>query len=76
MEEIKELKLKEIRSHMIINWENDIETCEKIERSLEELLKIMQSLQIKEEEKVFMKNTLQTIEKCLQKKSEKVNFDC
>lgn len=33
-EEIKELKYKEIRSLMIIDWEHHIDNCEKIERSL------------------------------------------
>ena len=36
--EIKDIKLKEIRSLMIINWEKDIELCEKIENSLNEFL--------------------------------------
>lgn len=39
-DEIKELKFKEIRSLMVIDWENEIDTCEKIERSMEELVKI------------------------------------
>ena len=39
-ESIKELKFKEIRSLMIIDWENQIDNCEKIERSLQELMKI------------------------------------
>lgn len=62
MVEIKELKLKEIRSYMMSTWEHEIETCEKIERSLEELLKLFEGQTIKEEEKIFIKNTLQTVE--------------
>ena len=38
--EIKEIKFKELRSMMALNWENEIETCEKVERGVEEILKL------------------------------------
>lgn len=66
IDEIKELKLKEMRSLMIINWEHEIETCEKIERSIDELIAISP---LSSEEKAFASNTIKAIETCLQRKS-------
>eukprot|EP00347_Sterkiella_histriomuscorum_P015302 403357539 len=68
-EVVKDLKLKEIRALMNINWENNIEQCEKVERSLDEFLKMKASGVITNEEKVFARNTVQTIEQCTQRKS-------
>ena len=36
--EVKELKLKEIRAIMKINWHVDISTCELVEKTLAELV--------------------------------------
>ena len=37
---IKELKLKEIRSLMIIGWEHTIQNCEELEKPINELVKL------------------------------------
>jgi hypothetical protein len=38
---VKEVKFKELRSlQFAIGWETEIETCEKVERSMEELIKL------------------------------------
>jgi hypothetical protein len=37
-EEVKEIKLKEIRAIMNIGWENEIKTCENVEKALIELI--------------------------------------
>jgi tetratricopeptide (TPR) repeat protein len=65
MEVIKEYKLKEIRALMCIGWENEIDTCEKLENALNQLIAIYEGKPLPEEEKVFIKNTIISIEKCL-----------
>jgi hypothetical protein len=37
---LKDCKYREVRSLMVIGWENQIETCEKVERSIQELVKM------------------------------------
>lgn len=64
-EEVKELKLKEIRALMAIGWENEIDTCEKIERSLGEIMIIYKEVERSEAERVFASNTIKAVEECL-----------
>ena len=68
-EEIKDLKFKEIRSLMIIDWEHQIDNCEKIERSLQELMKIYSDngKEPNEDEKQYIQNTIAPIETALKR---------
>jgi ASC-1-like (ASCH) protein len=52
---------------MIINWEKEIETCERIERSLEEFLNIYKEhwTKVEETELQFVRITIKAIEECL-----------
>lgn len=52
IQEIKEIKLKEIRSQMKINWHVEIETMELVEKTLTELvLEVFSKCQATDEEK-------------------------
>ena len=53
--EIKDLKLKEINCVMGINWQNDIQTCEVVEKALVELTQdILPECEASQEEKQFI----------------------
>jgi len=66
IEEVKQLKMKELNCMMKINWNVDIETCELVERTLGELINDFFSKCLpSEEEKSFVRNTAMIIEKCL-----------
>lgn len=47
------------------------ETCEKVERSVEEIITIgkMPEGTLSSEEKVFLRNSLKAVEECLQRKA-------
>jgi hypothetical protein len=59
-EEIKELKLKEIRALMCIGWEIEIDTCKSLEGPLNELVNIYKYFEkeMPENERIFIKNTI------------------
>lgn len=68
--EIKEAKMKEISCLQKINWSVDIETCEKIEKSMKELVdEIFSKVPADTEEKQFVRNTIKTIEDTLKRES-------
>jgi hypothetical protein len=68
LEEIKECKLKEIRSLQKINWQVEIQTCETLERALIELVKIFEQSSASSEERAFVKTTAIAIQECLKRK--------
>jgi hypothetical protein len=69
IEEIKEIKMKEIRCLMKINWHVEIETMEIVERTLAELVKDIYSLSPpRAEEKQFVSITCKAIEDGLKRK--------
>jgi len=53
-EEVKAIKIKELNCMMKIKWENDIEICENVERTLGDLVTIFESSPASEEEKIFV----------------------
>ena len=62
METVKELKLKEIRGIMHINWQTDIATCELVEKTLGELIsEVYSTIKASEEEKDYIRTTALTI---------------
>lgn len=66
--EVKELKMKEIRAIMRINWHVEIETCELLEKTIGELCSdIFKICPGTTEEKQFVNNTIKTIEDCLKR---------
>lgn len=68
IDEVKELKFKEIRSLMKINWQVEIETCELVERTIGELVDdIFQKCTPSDEERQFVAVTAKTIADCLQR---------
>ena len=64
---VKDIKYKEIRSLMIIDWENQIDNCEKIEICLEELMKMFKDAgkELSADERTYILNTTQAIETAL-----------
>lgn len=70
IEEIKELKLKEVRCLMKINWHVEIETLELVESTLVELVNdIFSKCEASEEEKQFVRITSKAIEDGLKRES-------
>lgn len=67
-EEIKEIKFKELRTMMNINWEVDIDKCKAVEKALGELVgHVFENIAASEEEKQFVRNTAKTIAQTLQR---------
>ena len=68
--DIKEYKLKEIRSLMHINWQVELKQCELIERAIIELHQMFESgsCEASGEERAFIKTTAIAIEDCLKRK--------
>jgi len=59
---VKELKLKEIRSIMKINWSVEIEVCELLEKTLNELIvEVLPKCPATEEERQFITITAKAI---------------
>lgn len=70
IEEIKEIKLKELRAIMKINWEVEVETCELVEKTLGELVDdIFPKLEggPSDAHKIYVNNTAMVIAKTLQR---------
>lgn len=70
IEEIMELKLKELRALMKINWEVETELCENVEKALGELVdNIFPKLEggPTEAHKIYVTNTAMVIKKTLQR---------
>ena len=68
MSEIKELKMKELRAMMIINWKVDIDICKVVEKTLEDLVKnIFSKIDPTEEEKMYVRNTATVISDTLKR---------
>ena len=66
IEEVKQLKMKELNCMMKISWNVDIETCELVERTLGELINdFFSKCPPSEEEKSFVRNTAMIIEQTL-----------
>jgi hypothetical protein len=53
-EEVKAIKIKELNCMMKIKWENEIETCETVERALGDLVTIFEQSPATDEEKTFV----------------------
>ena len=67
---VKDIKMKEIRAIMGINWHVEIETCELVERTLIELVNdIFSNCPADDEEKQFVRNTSKTIAETLHRES-------
>ena len=70
IEEIKELKLKEIRAITRIGWEHDKQTCELVEKTLAELVDdIFSKIEggPSDGHKIYVNNTAAVIAKTLQR---------
>lgn len=64
------MKFKELRAlQFTIGWENEIETCEKVERCIEELMKIYVDAlrEVQEDERIYVNNTITAVETCLRR---------
>ena len=62
--------MKEISCLQKINWSVDIETCELIEKAMQELVdEIFSKMPANTEEKQFVRNTIKTIEGTLHRDS-------
>ena len=69
--EVKDIKMKEIRAIMKINWNVEVEACELVERTVIEMIRdIYSKSPATEEDKQFVRNTKKTIEETLHRKSE------
>ena len=66
--EVKECKLKEIRSLQIVDWQVRIEECEEMERALLDLVKLFEQAPATDEERAFVKTNAVAIEDCLKRK--------
>ena len=70
IEVVKELKLKEVRALLKINWQVEIAQCELVERTLCELVDdIFSKGQATEEERQFVRITSQAIADTLKRES-------
>ena len=70
-EEIKEIKFKELRTMMNINWHVDIQRCKEVEKVLGELVEeVFKEIPATEEEKQFVRNTRKVIKESLRRECE------
>lgn len=60
--------MNEIRALQKINWHVELETCELVERAVCELVKILDSHGMSNEERAFVKTTAMTVENTLKRK--------
>lgn len=67
-EDIKEAKMNEIRALQKVNWNVDIEVCELVERAVCELMKIVETAGMDNEDRAFIKTTAMAVEDTLQRK--------
>jgi len=62
-EKIKDLKIREVNSLLTAGWQYDLEQGQKIKSTIEELKKVMgEKFESNEEVRLFVKNTLETVE--------------
>ena len=60
--------MNEIRALQKINWHAELETCELVERAVCELVKILETAGMTNEDRAFIKTTAMTVEETLQRK--------
>ena len=65
--EILDIKLKECRSLMTGIWDKEIDSCEKLEKSIASLIKLVGKKNPSQELKWFVSNQVKVIEDCLQR---------